>query len=238
LKTIENVFILTAGEGRRLRPDTASTPKPHLSIGAQTILERLLCQLWPIFPSTNLYVNFSYLPTVFLSKIKLIPLEFRPTLIWEPILQGSGNSVHNLSKLVSGPTLIIHGDLVLSRKYITKLQSALLGLEKSTMFCHSRKRFQARSIVELDSSGRITAFCNTAVPQIGGETVLVNSGIYFLPSLENIGGRPSIGVDICDSIIPFLQQRGQLFGERIEEARISVDSAEALIRAKELVIND
>ena len=231
-----NLLILGAGRGTRLSPLTDALPKPLLAIdGSETILLRIVKQFRKILPIASIWVNISTHPETFLSYLGGIDSEFRPQVLFEPNLLGSANTVFELSKEHDGPTLVIHGDLVLSHAYIDTLIQEIFRNPRFTVFCHSRSSNRARSTITISGSNIVTSLVNTGVNSPVDSKVLVNSGIYFLPNLQQIGSAPEIGTEIADSILQTLITSGNLHAFEINEMRVSVDSFNQLEEARNLV---
>jgi MurNAc alpha-1-phosphate uridylyltransferase len=60
MSVFDSAFILTAGEGTRMRPFTTHTPKPMAVIGGETLIQRILRQCREA-GVTNLYANSFHL---------------------------------------------------------------------------------------------------------------------------------------------------------------------------------
>jgi len=231
-----NLLILGAGRGTRLSPLTDALPKPLLTInGSETILLRIVKQFRKILPISNIWVNVSTLPETFLDYLNGIDTEFRPQVLLEPNLLGSANTVFELSKVHTGPTLVIHGDLILSSAYIETLLQEILSNPRFLVFCHSRLANHARSKITIGDSNIVTSLVNASLNSVVNSDVLVNSGIYFLPNLQQIGLTPEIGTEIADSILQTLISSGKLHAFEIKEKRVSVDSFDQLEEARRFV---
>ena len=231
-----NLLILGAGRGTRLRPITDVLPKPLLKIdNSETILLRIVRQFRKVLPISNIWINISTHPEVFLNYLSGMNSEFRPKVLFEPNLLGSANTVFELAKVHDGPTLIIHGDLVLSNEYVESLFEEIPRNPRFIVFCHSRMSVDARSQILANKSNVVTSLVNRNVNSEMNSSVLVNSGIYFLPSLQQIGLAPGIGTEITDSILQTLISTSKLHAFEINEKRVSVDSFNQLEEAQKLV---
>jgi len=234
-----NLLILGAGRGTRLSPLTDLLPKPLLPIhGSETIFLRIVKQFRKILPISNIWVNISTHPETFLNYLNGIDTEFRPQVLFEPNLLGSANTVFELSKVHAGHTLVIHGDLILSHMYVETLLQEILSNHRFLVFCHSRLSNHARSEITIGDSNIVTSFVNKSSNSVVNSNVLVNSGIYFLPNLQEIGLKPEIGTEIADSILQTLISLGKLYAFEINEKRVSVDSLDQLEEARSLVMEE
>jgi len=230
---------LGAGRGTRLSPLTAELPKPLLSIdGSETIFLRIVKQFRKILPISNIWVNISTHPETFLNYLNGVETEFRPQVLFEPNLLGTANTVFELSKVHAGPTLVIHGDLVLSHVYVETLLQEIRRSPRFLVFCHSRLSNHARSKITIDKSNIVSSLVNTSSFSVFDSNVLVNSGIYFFPNLQQIGSTPEIGTEIANSILQTLISLGKLYAFEVKEKRVSVDSLDQLEEARKLVMDE
>jgi NDP-sugar pyrophosphorylase family protein len=153
-------------------------------------------------------------------------------------LLGAANTIFEISKFVDGPLLVVHGDLVLSNDYVSALAKSVLNFPRFSVVCHFRSADNARSKVLTDNSGLILTLQNSKNVVNYGSEILVNSGIYYFPTLEDLGGRPELSSEITDSILQSLINRKKLYSINLEFERISVDSLLQLHQARELVIKE
>ena len=233
-----NLLILSAGKGTRLRPLTDKLPKPLLRLDAHvTILERLIDQFRSYLPIENIWVNISTHAQAFIKFLGELNTDRRPKVLFEPQVLGAGRTLFELSKLINNPTLVIHGDLVLSFEYVSELINKVSESDRFLMVCHSRPASRARSNVIVNEHNRVIDI--TRVDETGDplEELLVNSGIYFFPNLRIFSelDGPNTQVDLVDSIVPILIKRHELYASRIYKERVSVDSIGQLEEAKDLI---
>jgi NDP-sugar pyrophosphorylase family protein len=236
------ILILGAGRGSRMKPLTDSQPKPLLQLYQENILERLIKQIYENFVNFDLYVNISYLALEIAGFITQLPLEMRPRLIWEETPSGSAVTVIRFaSSIESSATLVIHGDLVLSNFGVQELAKFFTHDSASTVVAHRRKRSQARSILQtsgsaVDSNIEIK---REQVPLIGDDSVLVNSGIYYLRTEDLRQLKlPAIGTDVSPFLIDELISKELLQYREWEWPRISIDSHEAYLAGITLSTED
>jgi NDP-sugar pyrophosphorylase family protein len=231
-----NLLILGAGRGTRLSPLTDVLPKPLLTIdNSETILLRMVKQFRKLIPISNIWVNVSTHPEIFLNYLSGLDSEFRPQVLFEPNLLGSANTIFELSKVHNSPTLVIHGDLILSNEYVNSLFEVISRDPEFVVFCHSRSSDSARSQITINNSNIVKSLVNKSVNSVVDSNVLVNSGIYFFPNLKQIGLAPEIGIEIADSILQTLIRFSKLLAFEIKEERVAVDSFKQLEEARNLV---
>jgi NDP-sugar pyrophosphorylase family protein len=225
-----NILILAAGLGTRLRPLTENTPKPLLSIGDETILERLLRQCRTVFPGSTTFVNGSYLATQVANSLVSIPVLQRPHFIWEA--QPLGTAVTALRLYDAEPTdlLVIHGDLVITAEGLEVFKNHLLSTSSSVLATHQRQSNFARSIVSHKGNQVVSVIEKTATDSSpDDESVHVNSGIYYFKSthLSDIA-RPLPGENISPRLLNAVAATGELEIWDWVYQRVSVDSFESL----------
>jgi len=229
-----HVLFLCAGRGTRLHPLTKSVPKPLLSVGETTILERLIRQSLMMLNVESIWVNTSYLPEQICSHLAKMNSK-KVNILWEPEILGSALTLSELSKMVAGNILVIHGDLVLSNSYIFDLSQYILAAEKSFMVCHFRDAAHARSVIQVSEDGNVRGLLEQFRIH-KGQQVLSNSGIYFFHTNAELSNLE--GTDIVNSQIQNLISKNLLGSAIIHQPRVSVDSLYALEQAVILTKSD
>lgn len=229
-----HILFLCAGKGTRLHPLTKLVPKPLLSLGESTILERLIYQCSSSFDVESIWVNTSYLAEKICSHVAEIGSDIL-NILWEPRLLGGASTLFEINKRVNGNILVIHGDLVLSHSYVKKLSQHILVAEKSFVVCHFRDSKNARSVVEVSKDWNVTSLMENYQGH-GDHQVLSNSGIYYFMANENLSFID--GVDLARSQIQSLISNNLLGSVVIQDSRVSVDNLDALEQAVVLATRD
>mgnify|MGYP002631375126 CR=1 FL=1 len=225
-----NILILAAGLGTRLRPLTENTPKPLLGIGDESILERLLRQCRTVFPDSTTFVNGSYLATQIANSLVSIPVLQRPYFIWEAQPLGTAITTFRLFDAEPADLLVIHGDLVITTEGLEVFKNHLLSTSSSVLATHQRQSNFARSVVTHTGNRVVSIIENTATDNSSdGETVRVNSGIYYFksPHLSTVA-RPLPGENISPRLLNAVAATGELEIWDWVCQRVSVDSFESL----------
>jgi len=225
-----NILILAAGLGTRLRPLTENTPKPLLRIGDESILERLLRQCRTVFPDSTTFVNGSYLATQIANSLVSISVLQRPYFIWEAQPLGTAITTFRLFDAEPADLLVIHGDLVITTEGLEVFKNHLLSTSSSVLATHQRQSNFARSVVTHTGNRVVSIIENTATDNSSdGETVRVNSGIYYFksPHLSTVA-RPLPGENISPRLINAVAATGELEIWDWMHQRVSVDSFESL----------
>lgn len=234
-----NVLFLCGGQGTRLRPLTDKLAKPLISISeSETIISRLLIQFQPFFQCRNIWINVSTHATSFLTEMTKVEFKIRPNILYETKLLGAASTLLEFSKLVHGPALVIHGDLVLSNAYVKELLLRIEGENRNLVFCHFRSANQARSCITRDQNYLVTELINGGENIEATGSVLVNSGVYFFPDVRQLEFNSGYGQEIADTVLLNLIRQQSLYAIDISLERISVDSMEKLNEAKFLVSNE
>lgn len=229
-----HILFLCAGKGTRLHPLTKSVPKPLLSLGEITILERLIRQSLTAFNVESIWVNTSYLPEKICSHLAKMESNTL-NILWEPTILGSASTLLEISKRVTGDILVIHGDLVLSNSYIDELSKKVYSAKKSFVVCHLRDSTDARSVVQVSTDGNVKSLREKYKGRKGHQ-VLSNSGIYFFLANEDLSA--SKGLDIVNSQLQSLISSNLLGSAVIHNPRVSVDSLYSLEQAVILANGD
>lgn len=114
-----HAMILAAGQGKRLRPITATIPKPMVQAGGKTLLEHHFDKLKAI-GITDLVVNGAYLKDVlfdYLQDGSSFGLKISVSAEDADGLETAGGIIKALPLLGSEPFLVINGDIFLDTPY-------------------------------------------------------------------------------------------------------------------------
>lgn len=244
--TIDAILILGAGQGSRLKPLTDSLPKPLLSINTrgETIAGRLLSQIHRAFPEAPIFMNFNSLPEVVIEYMAKVSTNLRPELIYEPIRLGPTKSVVEFSKLKYADVLVINGDLVLSNTEFARMSKAIDLPGQAFVVVHKRKRRQARSQVNMDTSGFVTSvkeLNQVENSEFGGsneEEVLSLSGIYKFPTRITKDYNAQYDEPLSPKLIKFWLSQIKVKSFEWNNFRYSIDSTETLKRARMQIENE
>ena len=197
-------MILAAGEGFRLRPLTASMPKPMIPIVGVPLLGRTL--IWLAAQGVgeaaiNLCHRPQSIPDTFGEEYAGIRLHYS----FEETLLGTAGGVKKLQALFQdAPFYVIYGDNLISADLnpLREFHEAYHAEATIALFHHPNP--SAAGIVSLDAEGRVTQFVEKPPPdQVFSD--LANAGVYILnPSvLESIssGTRMDFGRDVFPEML-------------------------------------
>jgi len=185
---INNILILAAGRGVRLHPLTIDKPKPLLEIDSKgtTILDRLLWQCRSLLPEVPVYINVGFHAEKILLHFRDTPHKFRPSFLYEPDILGPAATLVQFSRINSGRTLVIYGDLILSYEGFSNFARFAKSSESQVIVCHHRERFKARSEVisskHQNMMETILEHSSFEVPFYSGanEIIQVSSGLFLI----------------------------------------------------------
>jgi len=175
------------------------------------------------------------MPEKFIDALKTIDPEFSIKFIWEPLLLGSALTTDTVMSISPKPLLVLHSDLVLSDEYVKRIKDVLqlTRYQRNLIVCHTKLLKHARSSLLFDKNFKVFEFIEGSLTPDNEQThTNVNSGIYYFPSrIKNIGFIPR-ETELTKCQIPLLVKSGEIYASTIDEMRVSVDSFEALEKAR------
>lgn len=235
-----NALILAAGLGSRLRPLTASLPKPMLQIGSESILGRLIRQLNCSGLVSRTFVNISHQAGEIATYVASLPMLQRPTLIWESYCAGTAFTVTDLGRKLESDLLVIHGDLVVESSELLRFIRSSLGNTQSLIGTHHRPTSDARSRVEISGSNVVEFTEQPSETDLASASLtLVNSGIYSFKRLDlDVSSKQFMGKNIAPFLLNHLIQRSRLDARLWNGLRISVETVEDLATARSIELED
>ncbi len=207
-QTMPPAVILAGGEGKRLRPLTATTPKPLLPMLGEPLLFHILRRL------ENMGVETAYLMCGYLGeKIESVLAQYtgklKPVCFREEKPMGSAGCLSLIPGLPSqGECIVVSGDAYfefdlrdavdLCRKKDAAAVMCLARVDAPTAF----------GIVECKNDGRVTGFTEKPTwSKVQGD--LVNTGIYVLGAKAlSLITRSILPLDFGADIFPALLRSG------------------------------
>ncbi|MEI6058745.1 MAG: nucleotidyltransferase family protein, partial [archaeon] len=184
-------IILSAGKGERLRPLTATIPKPMIPIAGKPVLEYLirLCRKHDI---KDIAINTSYLP----EKIKEYfndGKEFGVNIKYsfEKELLGTSGALNNFRDFFKKETFfVIYGDNITDLNLTEMLKFHHSKRSIATLFLYKEKMIDEKTTmgsVVINSEGRIKQILENpsseekkTLESIPQEFKLINAGVYIL----------------------------------------------------------
>ncbi|HEX8002536.1 MAG TPA: NDP-sugar synthase [Mycobacteriales bacterium] len=206
-----DAVVLVGGQGTRLRPLTATTPKPMLPTAGVPFLEHLLVR------ARDAGVDHAILSTAYKAEVfegyfgdgARLGMEIEYVTEVSPL--GTGGGIRNVAdRLRGGDFLVFNGD-VLSGLDVAALLAAHRALAAEvTLYLTEVEDARAFGCVPTDGDGRVTAFLEKMPEPV---TNRINAGCYvFAPGvLDRVpAGRP---VSVERETFPALLAEGaRVFG--------------------------
>lgn len=220
-------LVLCAGYGTRLGNLTHETPKPMLDLCGRPMLEYIVSHL-ANHGIKDIAINLHFKPeqieNYFGSGENFgVRIHYSP----EPSLLGTAGGAKNLEPFLSDTEsfLVQYGDIVTDENLTEMIKKHQESDALVTMLLHQRQK--SNSIVQMDSSNRITQFLERPDESAyqEGKLYWVNSAIY-LCRRDVFNHIPAdVECDFPRDIFPSLVTTGKVFGWPLRGYRCAVDSA-------------
>ena len=226
--------VLCAGYGTRLGNLTRKIPKPMLLIAGRPLLEYTVRYL-ASYGFREIGINLHFLPEQISSYFgdgSLFGVCIHYS--FESDLLGTAGAIRNLESWLSDTEdfLVVYGDLLLDQDLDVLVESHRTKRATATLLLH--KRPGSNSLVQMDKTGRITAFIErpTEEQRTANPFPWVNSGVYMLNKriLKYIPTGRS--VDFPRDIFAQIASREKLYGVPLTGYRCAIDSPERYAEAK------
>lgn len=207
-KPIQDAVILAGGFGTRLRPLTAKTPKPLLSVGGRPFLETLFFRLAQGGVKRAVLSVFHQTAVLKAALPKLRRFGLRVDLRKEPKPLGTGGAIRYAWPDPSKPVLVLNGD-VLSDYDLRHFQRAHAAARASaSVWVIPVEDPSAFGVLEFNGEGRVRRFVEKPRPG-ESDSRYINAGLYALEAEVWRGiaaGRP---VSVERETFPGLLAGGQ-----------------------------
>jgi mannose-1-phosphate guanylyltransferase len=186
-----DAVVLVGGQGTRLRPLTATTPKPMLPTAGVPFLEHLLVR------ARDAGVDHAILSTSYKAEVfegyfgdgSRLGMEVEYVTEVEPL--GTGGGIRNVAdRLRGGDFLVFNGDVLCGLDVAALLRTHRDNAADVTLYLTEVEDARAFGCVPTDGEGRVTAFLEKMPEPV---TNRINAGCYvFAPGvLERVpAGRP------------------------------------------------
>lgn len=200
-------MILAAGLGQRMRPLTDTLPKPLLSVGGRTMLDRAFDHLERAGVS-RIVVNAHYLAPLITEHVK----NHHPQALLsheETLLETGGGVKHALPLLGDNPFFVLNGDSIwtgteslkqMNEKWDEAHMKALLLLIPR----ERAHRYEGLGDFHMDLQGRLTR------PQKGEEAPYVYIGAHILT--PHLFEKTPVGAFSLNLVWNQALEEGQLYG--------------------------
>lgn len=225
-------MLLGAGEGTRLRPITATRPKPMISIANRPIMEHILLLL-KAHGVRDVYSNLYYLAGQIESyfgdgSAQGLSVKFKV----EEKLPGTAGGVKNLEQHFDETFIVISGDLLTDFNLTQALEFHRKQGAIATILLTKIDNPLEYGVVITDKSGRIQRFLEKpGWSEVFSDTI--NTGIYILEPEVLKFIPPGQDFDFSRDLFPLLLREEQpLFGHVADGYWCDVGNIETYIRAQ------
>ncbi len=205
--------VLAAGEGKRMRPLTATRPKVMLPIAGKPILEHLLTEIKAAGIIEFVFVVGycdkqvrSYFGDGKKWGVKIAYSEQRKQL-------GTADAIRMVADVVNGNFLVINGDVIINRTDIKQL----IKSTHNTMGVFEVKDPTGLGIVEISKGKVVGVYEKTQRPP----SLMANAGSYlFTPeifdAIEKTEKSPRDEYEITDSLKILMQKKNGLYYHQLK----------------------
>jgi mannose-1-phosphate guanylyltransferase len=225
-------FFLAAGEGRRLRPLTNTTPKCLVPINGKPLLTIWLQHCFK-HGISDVLINLNHLHEQVKSFIDNNDFSVNVTTVYEKRLLGSAGTVAVNQPFVAGERdfFIIYADNLTNVDLEEMLQFHRHRHSLFTMGLFRTDKPEEKGIVALDKKSLITDFIEKPSQP---RSNLANAGIYiarqelytYLPDHLSGGDSLDFGFDILPKLV------GNMYGYVIEEFFLDIGTPETYQKAQ------
>jgi NDP-sugar pyrophosphorylase family protein len=197
--------VLVGGEGTRLRPLTATVPKPLLPLVDRPILDHVLDHL-VVHGVREVIMSSPYLEDTFHSFIEARGGEPAITWITEPEPLGTGGAIVSaLDQLGDEPFFAVNGDILTDLDLTAMLESHRERGAVATIALQHVEDARAFGLVVTGPTGRVTEFREKPPDPISGD---INAGTYVLEPSALLTWPAETYIWIEGEIFPALIREG------------------------------
>ena len=221
--------ILVGGEGTRLRPLTARTPKPMLPLAGRPLLSYTFDHLQR-HGVGRAVLSCGYLPTAieqhFGGETAGMALEYRV----EPEPLGTGGAIRFGADGVSETFLALNGDSLRAADLDRLISFHREQRAKATLLLTPVADPSRYGLVRVGDGGRVGGFLEKPRPE-EIDTDLINAGVYVLePEVLDLV-PPGRAISIEREVFPRLVEEGSLFGLALPGYWLDIGTPESYLQA-------
>ena len=218
------VVVLAGGVGSRLRPWTATVPKPLLPVLDKTLLEHVVSSL-PIDMVDEVVVAGGYRVDQIKAYFDTVDAPFDVRIVPEDEPLGTGGALGNCRDVVSGTFACFNGDIVSSLDATSLLEMHRAHGSVGTLGLWEVEDPTRFGIVGLDENNRITRFKEKPQPEEVFSN-LINAGSYIFND-DVFDWMPKGRHSLEREVFPKLAAEGLLSGVPFEGYFIDAGTPEA-----------
>lgn len=229
-------LILSAGEGKRLRPLTNNLPKVMIDILGKPLLDYHI-KLLNHYGITNILINLHYMPekiVKYFGNGKKFGVKIRYSR--EPKLLGSAGALHNFRKYLLDNFFVLYGDVFMKVNLDKMLNFHIQKKSHFTLAVHESKHPKDSDLVEIDSQSRIINWLK--IPH--GKTSGINSAGLYIISRKILNFLPAkVPLDFAHDFIPFLlAKKESLYAYSTNELMMDIGTIERYNKLLKILQND
>lgn len=216
-------MILAAGEGVRLRPLTLKTPKALLPVADRPLILHLLAW-FRRHGISDVAINVHHLADAVIDTLRDgADLGMSLTYSHEETLLGTAGGVKRMADFLEGPFVVHYGDVLTDFDLSEMARFHREAGAIATLAVVNMAEPRVAGVVEMDDSGRITAFSekpdgrsNSPRLENGGTYLLEKEALQFVP--------PGEASDFGQDVFPELLRRNlPLYGYLLKEDDYLID---------------
>jgi len=229
-----NAIVLAAGLGTRLGELGTRVPKVLVPVGGRPLLERHLEALEQAGVQ-RVVVNAYHLASQVEAFVRGYTRSLELVCLVEPRLLGTAGSVREaLRHLEPGPFLVVYGDVFLEDELAPLVWTHRHHQPAATLAVHEESSSEAKGVVEVDATGRVTRFLEKGEQRQG--RFLINSGVYMLESRFVASLPQSVPLDFGHDVLPQAVTAGSpIVVHRLTRPVVDIGTAGGLARAEALL---
>jgi len=215
-------MILCAGLGTRLRPLTASCPKPAVPVCGVPLV-RYALGLLAGAGIRRAVVNLHHLPEAMAAAAQAAADELGVALHLspEPVIAGTGGALREARRWLDGSeaVVVLNGDVLFDVDLAAALADHRDSGALATMLLMPMPPGARYAAVELDAAGLVRRIAGRFGPGGGGLTSWHFPGVHLLsPGLLDAVPAEPFEVDVNRQVYPPLMARGQVRGQACQAA--------------------
>jgi mannose-1-phosphate guanylyltransferase len=221
--------LLGAGRGTRLAPLTDSVPKILAPVAGRPLLEHQLRYL-ELAGVTSVALNVHHLADTVVRALEGIDTGLNVHVFHEPQLLGTAGALRPMADFLDEPFALLYGDVLTNAGIADLLDAHRAGGALATLAFYRSEETREKGLLELDASGRVTAFVEK--PEAWAGEGNVNAGLYALSPgiLRFIAPGPQ---DFGHDVWPRVLAAGEpIRGHEIHAYLRDIGSPEALAGAE------
>lgn len=231
--------LLVGGQGTRLRPLTATTPKPMLPCAGVPFLTHQLVRLAEAGIS-HVVLATSYKAEVFAEHFgDGSALGLALDYVTETVPLGTGGGIRNVADLLRSrpgePVVILNGDVLSGHDLRAQLDVHVHGAAEVTLHLVRVADPRAYGCVPTDGEGRVTAFLEKAEHPVSDQ---INAGCYVFRRavIDAIPAGQVVSVE-RDTFPGLLARGGRVLGHVDDAYWLDLGTPEAFVRgSRDLVL--